>query len=445
MKYVDFAIAVSMFLFFFAMVLILSTNYFSNISGLTKTSEFRSIAEGIFKLLFESKGIPEDWEENSDLNPVQLGLIEEMYRIPVLVKETSGYNRTNELISVNLLFDEDCVNKTWNDSMRVFDGNGNEIPFEMSKESFCSNQFLKQAKVVWETNLTPNQNKKFYVYYSSDDSIYTLNYTDTFSTVAYWHFDEGSGNMTYDHTANDNDGKLYNGTEWNSDEPSWISGKYGYGLKFDGMNDYIEVSDSNNLKPDHITVEAWVYPIGEKLLVQTDVAIVRKLDWNNKQGYWLRWHNNTKHAEFGIGNGTNWEEIASSVGSVPLNQWTHLVGTYNGTHSKIYVNGILEDTSSYHPEKINHTTDVLRIGAATPNFKRFNGTIDEVRIWNRALSPEEINASYISCPLPIKSFPEENLNTLSPSKLNALKNVSYEDILKTLGDYKFRIEIGESE
>lgn len=454
MNYIDFAIAVSIFLFFLTMVLILSTNYFSNISGLTKISEFRTVSEGYFKLLFSNKGIPEDWEKTLDLNPVQLGLIEDLYRIPVLVKETSGYNRNDELISVNLVFDENCENKAWNNSIRVYDVDGNEIPFRISKETFCSNQFLKQAKIVWETNLTTNQNKKFYVYYSSDDSTHAPNYTDTFSTVAYWYFDEGSGNMSYDKTVNDNDGKLYNGTVWNSEEPTWKSSsdcKYGNCLSFDGYNDYIGINDSASLDiTTEITVETWI-KADQWAPDDYDSPFVTKAsgaDW----GVWNLVHkvNDVPTGLTGfrfemVIDGTRYQVWSATQGQT--NQWYHLAGTFNGTTMRLYVNGVEEDSSVY-PGTINTNDLSLQIGKQWwywGNYSYFDGIIDEVRIWNRTLSPEEINVSYYSTPLIIKSFPEEQFTAISSSKVNALNNLNYEEILKTLGDYKFRIEISEIE
>jgi hypothetical protein len=98
----------------------------------------------------------------------------------------------------------------------------------------------------------------------------------------------------------------------------------------------------------------------------------------------------------------------------------------------------------YH-ESLGTSTKDLLIGNNPSNNRQFKGIIDEVRIWNRILSPEEINASYIAGSAPIKIFPEEKLNTISSTKVEAMKVLSYEEIIKTLGDYKFRIEISERE
>ncbi len=443
MNYIDFAIAVSVFLFFFTMTLILSTNYFSDISGLIKISEFRSVAEGISKLIFGIKGVPEDWEKTLGLNPVQLGLIGDLYRVPVLAKENSGYNRTNELVSVNIIFDEDCENKSWNDTTRVFDENGNEIPFRMSKESFCHNQFLKEGKVVWETNLTANQNRKFYVYYSSDDSINIPNYTDPFSTVAYWHFDEGSDNYTFDESGNHNTGILKNGTGSCDGTacPSWVSGIFGQALEFDYIGDYVEIPFSQSLNiTDELTVEAWV---NLNNIPDNRGFIITKHDWHT---WALHYDGEGWGREFGFQ--LNSKRILQKTGIPQWGDWYHVAVTFSDANDTaiLYVNGSAVATNTSVTDHIPSGADNFYIGRGyLEGYYLVNGTIDEVRIWNRALSSEEINASFISGPIPIKPFPEENLNSISSSKINALKNLDYEDILKTFGDYKFRIEISEGE
>ena len=80
---------------------------------------------------------------------------------------------------------------------------------------------------------------------------------------------------------------------------------------------------------------------------------------------------------------------------LPLNQWTYVVVTYNGTHSKAYVNGTNVETYNWGAYgEIGDSSNELRIGHRTDYTEgspAFNGTIDEVRIYNRSLSPIEIN------------------------------------------------------
>jgi len=87
---------------------------------------------------------------------------------------------------------------------------------------------------------------------------------------------------------------------------------------------------------------------------------------------------------------------ATSTTSINDNKWHYLIGTYDGETLKIYVDGVFEDDDTDPSGNLPTDTGSVRIGAdyqTTPaNF--FNGSIDEVRIFSRALSPEEINASY---------------------------------------------------
>jgi len=432
MNYIDFAIASSIFIIFFATALMFSTNYFSNLSSLTKTSEFRSISENFFRIFFESKGVPENWEDYSN-TPVKIGLAEDLYKIPILLKETSGYNRINELISRHILFDENCENKTWNNTVRVFDENYNELVYKLSDETFCFSQYLKEANITWEVNVSVSQIKKFFIYYSSENNVNPPISSRNLTTVGIWHLDEGSGSTTYDETGNNNDGTLYNGTQVSSQEPTWTSScKSGNCLRFDGSNDY--VSTSTDLSSfTNATFEAWLYPRN----------VTGGTNWQP-----IIWTGTSGNSGIAIWNGGfHGYHSGNTMVFAPAsaNEWVHIVVTYEGLPVnptvKIYKNGSLAQTgiSTY-----NRPLDSNLFIATTSNFySYFNGTVDEVRIYNRALSPEEINASYYASPLTKKTFPEEKITAVSATKFDALKNISYDDVRKTVGEnYKFNLEVG---
>jgi hypothetical protein len=72
--------------------------------------------------------------------------------------------------------------------------------------------------------------------------------------VGYWSFDEGEGTIAHDYSGNSNDGTIYGAT--------WVDGKVGKALSFDGVDDYVRVNDSSNFDiTDAITIEAWIKPI----------------------------------------------------------------------------------------------------------------------------------------------------------------------------------------
>jgi len=447
MSYVDFAVAVSLFLFFFAVALMFSTNYFSNLSTLTKTSEFISVSENLFTVFFEEKGVPEDWDENLTYAPVKIGLAEDLHKVEILLEETSGYNRTNELVSRHLVFDEGCVNKTWNDTIRVFDEDYNEVVYQISDNISCSSQYLKNANITWEVNVSANQTKKFLIYYSPDDGVDPPTFTSDLNTVGVWHLDEGSGTTAYDETGNDNDGTLHNGTVTcsNGDCPTWESGsncKSGNCLSFDGSNDYVNVSDLPSMSAT--TLEAWVYVKGDSS-GSNNAIIDNNIAGLNQGDIWF-YIQNDGDIQFDIQNASGEGNLLTTDQPISDNAWYHIVGTYDGTNMIIYVNGSAHSTTASISDATPFSRDTnVSIGSnegGSDNF--FNGTIDEVRIYNRALTGEEINSSFKGSLLTEKIFPEENITTISYSKFNVLGNISYDDARKTIGEeYRFRLEIDE--
>jgi hypothetical protein len=86
--------------------------------------------------------------------------------------------------------------------------------------------------------------------------------------VSFWKLDEGDGNITYDSSDYKNDGLLKDANTTNDDgntPPQWTDGKFGYALRFDGIDDYVRVEDSPSLDiVDEITIEAWIYLAGER-------------------------------------------------------------------------------------------------------------------------------------------------------------------------------------
>jgi hypothetical protein len=74
------------------------------------------------------------------------------------------------------------------------------------------------------------------------------------SSRGLWHFDEGTGTLAYDGSGNANDGSLHGGT-------TWVDGKIGKALSFDGSSGYVEVPDSDSLDvTGKLTLDAWIYP-----------------------------------------------------------------------------------------------------------------------------------------------------------------------------------------
>lgn len=214
--------------------------------------------------------------------------------------------------------------------------------------------------------------------------------------VGYWSFDEGSGNIAYDYSGNNNNGILYNG-------PQWVDGKVGKALSFDGVDDYISIPLFNY---DEITVGVWFYR-NNKDTVRAD-AIFGGWYWNSdsqlQQGYDLRFYINSDIINFIVNtkniNGNILQKDASyDFDYKSIKNWHCVFGVYEKLtgQQKLYVNGSLVSTTTHLAGNIIVPLTVysdMRIGYSRVNSGYFPGLIDEVRIYNRALSEAEIKALY---------------------------------------------------
>src|SRR3989339_722281 len=198
--------------------------------------------------------------------------------------------------------------------------------------------------------------------------------------VLHLKMDEMNGTSTYDVSGYGNDGVFVSAAS----SPSWIGGRYGNGLDFDGVNDYVQVA-SDDHKSEIFTVEAWIY---HDTYTQSGDAVFGCSSWstNFTKGFVLRfWGSNTTLAAI-IGETSAQTSISTTVS---LNTWTHVVMSYDGTTLKLYKNGILANslTGNY-----SIPTNDLRIGRDYTNAADiyFHGKIDDVRIYNYARTQKQI-------------------------------------------------------
>ncbi len=166
----------------------------------------------------------------------------------------------------------------------------------------------------------------------------------------------------------------------------------GKAASFNGINDYIEINHSASLNiSDEITIEAWfnpntlTTPFGWQAIVQKAWAIHVEPYYLYSIGY----SNIDYRGLFMLGIEGVYYYIPGLDQIVSTGNWYHLVGTYNGSQMKIYVNGML--INSYNRTgSINTAITPLHIGKFTNQNSFFNGIIDEVRIWNYVRTQTEI-------------------------------------------------------
>ena len=220
--------------------------------------------------------------------------------------------------------------------------------------------------------------------------------------VGVWSFDEGSGTVAFDTSGYGNNGTLVNFIAphgWTTDNPSGS----GYSLSLDGSNDYVRVSHSDLLSSkifgtsEVFTLVAWTYP---KAWADW-AAIINKAtagSWSNTTSG--MWASNDSGFRCVMGSNVSGNPSGSSIGisyKPPLNTWYHIVCTADGTYLTMYVNGNYRGRTAIanltYPRSENTAPLVFgrRCEGCSPSF---NGTIDEVRIYEKALETAQIEELY---------------------------------------------------
>ncbi len=172
-----------------------------------------------------------------------------------------------------------------------------------------------------------------------------------------------------------------------------------HSLSFDAIDNYVDVANNATLNPTNaITIQAWIKANAWGTNVW-DNYIVGKDDWaTSAAGYALRGgaggELSLNFASLGV-----WQEVTSSP-VMSTGVWYNVAGTFDGSTLKIYINGVLSGSLSYSGT-ISPSTYNLNIGAVPYNagtgLRLFNGNIDQVTIWNTALTANQI-MQYKDCP-----------------------------------------------
>jgi hypothetical protein len=195
--------------------------------------------------------------------------------------------------------------------------------------------------------------------------------------IGWWKFDENEGTTAADSSGNGNNGQLQGNPQWQSK-----GGKLGGALEFNGKGDYVKIDNESAFDiTGQITISAWVNIAS---VPQEWTAIVVKGDsaWRMSTDF----ANNVFH--FGLAQ----NDYLNGKASVGSNQWHHVLSVYDGQKMSIFVDGKL-DTSRQRQGAIGTNDFPVCIGENIEITGRFwHGLIDDVRVYNYALSENEIAA-----------------------------------------------------
>ncbi|WP_348619739.1 GH32 C-terminal domain-containing protein [Paenibacillus polymyxa] len=241
--------------------------------------------------------------------------------------------------------------------------------------------------------------------------------TDNRGLIMYWAFNEGTGTSALESVSQvqDNIQYVFNQAEFTKPcPPRWRQGVIGNGLLFDGYSTYIAHSfdeGNQNTEPEYrsaLSIGVWVAPRSYEWGDDGKLsAIVNRYNLDRKQGYLLGMFRHGSWS-FQVGlEGGDWKELWSPDGhELPKNEWSYVNAVFDGNQGeiKLYLNGS-EIASAAVPRgsRLAEAADTdLLIGknnhssllAEVFSLHMFSGIIDELKIYNRALSAEEVAASY---------------------------------------------------
>jgi len=200
--------------------------------------------------------------------------------------------------------------------------------------------------------------------------------------VAHWKLD-GDANDS----AGSNDGTLVNG-------PVWTTGQIGGALDFDGTSDYVRIPDDDSISvgDQDYTICAWIKP--DTLSSAYSSAIVSKVRGGDDKEYHLVVGTN-RSLRLAVEKDGNNQKAVTTDSLIAEDLWQHVVVTFDSSTKTVtfYYNGVFKPSTSTIdtlPDELNDDLYIGVWGGAYHPYGNFDGKIDDVRIYDRALSAEEV-------------------------------------------------------
>ncbi len=261
---------------------------------------------------------------------------------------------------------------------------------------------IGETASVWvKVPSIPGGDTVLYIYYGDTSKTSESDFNNTFTKdsgfaglAARWHMDEGIGTSIDDSSANGNDGTVTDATWSGSDGGTWYTGissgfSTGDSLGFNRTdNEYITVPDNDSFDVGKITIALW-FKVNRVDIGQHFVSKWKLLGDN--LSYSLSLNSDKVRFETSF-NGSASDSLQGTY-SVSSGSWYHLAATFNGLSKKIYINGSLKDSTDITGDLNITNTAALTIGTVNIDLgSHLDGLLDEVSIYNTALSADQIKA-----------------------------------------------------
>jgi len=218
--------------------------------------------------------------------------------------------------------------------------------------------------------------------------------------IGYWKFDEASGTVAADSAGGDNDGTLI------GEGLEWVSGRSGGALSFPGMPDDARVEfPTTGMSVTSGTVAMWALLANPQPETQGRYFFghTTQPQWNNRiQLYMQEGTTPSTLLDIGLG-GAHAHD--TDIMEMPLDQWLHVALTWDAGNYAVYVNGEEVSGGAYAPmSELHPTADIGNDGSSGP-YEGFSGLLDEVQLYDNALSAVEILSVMQGEPFPLASGP----------------------------------------
>ncbi len=207
------------------------------------------------------------------------------------------------------------------------------------------------------------------------------------NVVSQWDFDEGTGSSVYDSSLNENTGTI-TGATWETNA-NCVSGNC-LSFRGTGYTDRVNIANSTTFDVSRLTISVWVYSTN----FNQNGFIFEKGPVNTQYSLFFEGSNVT----FRNDNSSDVSDdldVTLAVAEITNSKWHNIVATYDGANKKIYVDGIEKGTKLYSQTlKTGQSGETIGIYGGGANGYPFNGRIDELSVFDRAISTSQIQKYY---------------------------------------------------
>ncbi len=239
--------------------------------------------------------------------------------------------------------------------------------------------------------------------------------------IARWTMEEGEGNLLKDYSVYSHVGQL-NGANWSEETKDGSS----FSLAFDGVDDRVDIGNLD-VTGNEMTITFW-YKADD--FGVSDARFISKASGQfDDEHLWMVSSLNSDKLRFRLRSNGQTTTLISPSGVLPVGEWTHVSAVYDGTQMRLYTNGNevarANKTGNIDSDPLVKVAIGNQPGDVTGGVRPFDGLIDEMRIYGRALSEVEIasvrDASPVAIQEPVPSNDAPQINWLSPEPYTVLK------------------------